>query len=279
MVVSFHGYDFSTWPRKMGRSVYKDLFNTVDSVTANSSHTAQKLRALGCPEGKLHILPMGVDLREFPLRERARRADEGRRTKDEGVGAGERVRMLTVGRLVAKKGVEYSIRAVAQLRDKHPCITYDIVGDGPLRVELESLVDQLKLRDTVVFHGAKDSNYVRRLMSQAHIFVLSSVTASDGDQEGQGLVLQEAQASGLTVLATEHNGFAESIVPNKSGFLVPERDVEALAERLDFLLAHPDLWPEMGRTGRKLVEDRYDSSKLSLQLASLYEQVIEQFRL
>jgi len=279
MVVSFHGYDFSTWPGKMGRSVYKDLFDTVDAVTANSSHTAQKLRVLGCPEGKLHILPMGVDLRDFTFRERALRADEGRKTKDEGVGAGERVRLLTVGRLVEKKGVEYSIRAVAQSRDKHPYVTYHIVGDGPLRGQLEDLVEQLKLRDTVVFHGARDSSYVRRLMLQAHIFVLSSVTASDGDQEGQGLVLQEAQACGLPVLATEHNGFAESIAPGQSGFLVPERDVDALAQRLDFLLEHPDLWPQMGRTGRKLVEDRYDSSKLSLQLVSLYEQAIEQFRL
>ncbi|MGI8588345.1 MAG: glycosyltransferase [Chloroflexia bacterium] len=265
LVVSFHGYDFSAWPRAEGAGVYARLFGTADAVTVNSEHTRARLAELGCPPGKLHKLPVGVDLEAFPFRERAPEP-------------GEPVRVLTVGRLVEKKGLEYSILAVAAIRQTQSALHYDIVGDGPLRPQLEKLVRELGLQDVVTLHGALDGDTVRRMMANAQIFVLASVTAADGDEEGQGLVLQEAQASGLPVLATEHDGFAESIIPGRSGFLVPERDVEGLAERLAWLLERPELWPQMGRAGREHVEERYDIHKLNRQLEALYARVISNFQ-
>ncbi len=265
LVVSFHGYDFSAWPRAEGAGVYTRLFGVADAVTVNSEHTRARLAELGCPPGKLHKLPVGVDLDAFPFRERAPEPDEP-------------VRILTVGRLVEKKGLEYSIRAVAAIRQRHPAIHYDIIGDGPLRARVEELVRELGLQEVVTLHGALDGDTVRRMMASAHIFVLASVTATDGDEEGQGLVLQEAQASGTPVLATQHDGFAESIVPGRSGFLVPERDVEALAERLAWLLEHPERWPQMGRAGRGHVEEHYDIRKLNRQMEALYARVISNFQ-
>jgi colanic acid/amylovoran biosynthesis glycosyltransferase len=126
----------------------------------------------------------------------------------------------------------------------------------------------------VSFHGACAATEVRRLFAQAHVFVLASVSL-DGDQEGQGLVLQEAQAAGLPVLATLHGAFPEAIVPGKSGFLVPECDVAALAERLCFLLEHASLWPEMGREGRAFVQERFDIRRLNRQLIELYDQLAQ----
>lgn len=265
MLVSFHGYDFSAWPRKRDSDVYARLFSTIDGVTVNSEHTTRRLEELGCPSRKLYKLPMGLDLASFQFHERT-------------YNAGEPVRLLTVGRLVEKKGIEYSIRAVAQLLEKRPELRYNIVGDGPLRPALEELIKQLGLGDRVTLRGALDSNRVRQLMDEAHIFVLASVTASDGDQEGQGLVLQEAQASGMPVVATDHNGFSESIVPGESGFLVPERDSKSLAEQLDYLIEHAESWPLMGRKGREHVEAHYDARKLSRRLASIYEDLIETFQ-
>jgi colanic acid/amylovoran biosynthesis glycosyltransferase len=98
-----------------------------------------------------------------------------------------------VGRLTEKKGIEYSIRAVAIAREKYPKLHYDIIGDGPLRSHLEEVIDELGVGDIVVMHGARDTNYVREIMRNAQLFMLSSVTAESGDVEGQGLVLQEAQ--------------------------------------------------------------------------------------
>jgi colanic acid/amylovoran biosynthesis glycosyltransferase len=189
---------------------------------------------------------------------------------------GEPVRILTVGRLVEIKGHEYAIRAMARLREQGRSVRYVIVGDGPLRKKLETLVKDLNAEEIVAFHGAADSSEVGRLMNEAHLFVLASVSI-EGDQEGQGLVLQEAQAWGLPVVATNHGALPEGLLPDRSGWLVPERDVSALAERLGHLIEHPELWPEMGRLGSRFVAERYDICQLNRQLIQLYQGVIRDF--
>ncbi len=151
---------------------------------------------------------------------------------------------------------------------------YHIVGDGPLRKSIEMLIKQLSIQDKVNLLGWRTQDEIRQLYADAHIFVLSSVTASNGDKEGQGLVIQEAQASGLPVISTLHNGIPEGILDGKSGFLVPERDVDALAEKLIYLIEHPEIWPEMGRAGRAYVEANYDINKLNDRLVEIYKEVL-----
>lgn len=260
MIVSFHGYDFSTRPRSEGRDMYRKLFDTVDAVTVNSEYTRQQVEKLGCPVAKLYKLPVGFDPIEIPFRERTRRPDES-------------IRILTLARLTEIKGHEYALRAVAKLRERHPAIRYDIVGDGPLRKKLEQLIGQLGLQETVTLHGACVGAELKRFLAEAHLFVLASVNV-EGDREGQGLVLQEAQAAGLPVVATIHGALPEGMLPGRSGFLVPERDVDALAERLDYLVKHPEMWPKMGRDGRRFVEGHYDIRKLNSVLEGLYFRTI-----
>ncbi len=134
------------------------------------------------------------------------------------------------------------------------------------------------LEDVLTLHGAGSESYVRSKMAEAHIFLVPSVTASNGDTEGQGLVLQEAQACGLPVLATDHNGFPEGMLPGRSGFLVPERDIAGMAAKLAYMVEHPDNWPHWGRAGRAHVEAHYDHRKLSLRLENLYKQAINSYR-
>ncbi len=265
LVVSFHGYDFSTLPRKQGPALYEKLFATADAITVNSQCTWAQVEKLGCPPGKLHKVLMGLRLEDYPFVERT-------------IRPGEPVRILTVARLVEKKGLEYSIRAVAQAHARHPALRYDIVGEGPLRPRLEALIRELGMNDRIFLHGARPANEVGEYLAGAHLFVLASVTAADGDQEGQGLVLQEAQASGLPVLATDHAAFAEGIAPGKSGFLVPERGVEALAARLGELISHPETWPAMGRAGRDFVAAHFELAQLTRQLAAVYEHAMEAYR-
>ncbi len=265
-IVTFHGYDFSSWPRREGRGTYSKLFETVDAVTTHSDHALQELRMLGCPPSKLHRLPVSsVDTSEFPFRERVLKPDEP-------------ARILTVARLVEKKGLDYSIRAVAQVSEAHPEIRYDIIGEGPLRSKIEALIQQLGMERSINLHGAHDRDYVRRLIAEAHLFILASVTATDGDQEGTPVSLMEAQASGLPVLSTRHSGIPEVVLDGQSGFLVPERDVSALAERLIYLLNHPQVWPEMGRSGRKHIEEGYDIRKLALQQVELYQATVKEYQ-
>jgi len=261
LCVSFHGYDFSTLPRQEGSGMYRKLFKTADAVTVNSQYTCSQVEKLGCPPGLLHLLPVGLDPTQFPFRERSRKLSEP-------------VRLLTVARLVPIKGHEYVIRAVARLRDEGCNIFYNIVGDGPLKETLSSLIHELNLDQTVTLHGSLDSLGINHLFDCSHIFVLASVSVN-GDQEGQGLALQEAQAAGLPVIATNHGALPEGMSAGESGFLVPERDVTALTERLKYLVAHPEEWASMGHKGRAFVEKKFDIQRLNRKLSVIYEIMVE----
>ena len=92
--------------------------------------------------------------------------------------------------------------------------------------------------------------------------------------EGQGVVLVEAQACGLPVVATKHNAFPETVCDGKSAFLVPEKDVDALAEKLEYLIIHPEIWPQMGTAGREYVQKNYDIKTLNQKLARIYQALL-----
>jgi colanic acid/amylovoran biosynthesis glycosyltransferase len=262
-VVSFHGYDFTTIPRKEGRNVYAKLFETADAITANSQFTMQRLIELGCPKNKSCCLPMGVDPAQFPFRERTRTSNEP-------------VRILVIARLVPIKGVNVALETIAKVKEFCPQVQLDIVGDGPLRADLELQARKLALDDVVHFRGALGGEPLQHLVDGAHLFLHLSVT-TDGDQEGQGLVLQEAQAAGLPIVATRHGAFPEGVLDGESAFLVPERDPVSAAARLRYLIEHPEIWPTMGRKGRAFVETSFNIRHLSEKLEELYQCVIRNF--
>ena len=262
MITTFHGFDVNKYAIRTVQDVYRSLFGKGDLYTANTTFTANKVVALGCPPDKLVKLPVGLDMSKFTFQPRK-------------PFPGEAIRIITVARLVEKKGIEYSIRAAAKVAKEYPNLKYQIVGDGYLRQSLEDLIAELGVEDKVELLGWKTQDEVRKLYKEAHIFVLSSVTASNGDQEGQGLVLQEAQAMGLPVLSTLHNGIPDGVLDGKSGFLVPERDVNALAEKMSYLIEHPEIWGEMGRAGRVHVEDHYNCDKLNDRLVEIYRELTD----
>ena len=265
LVVSFHGYDYSSVPRKEGMDVYRRLWGAADAVTVNSDYTAGCVRRLGCPSVKLHKLPMSIPVANIPFHPRS-------------LSSGEPIRLLTVARLVPIKGHEYVIRALSLCRDRDCHLEYHVVGDGPLRESLRKLVDELDLTSTVHFHGACDEAALARHYRENHIFILASVSM-EGDAEGQGLVLQEAQASGMPVLATRHGALPEGMIEGQSGYLMPERDVEAMAETIMLLARQTERWPAMGEAGRGFATRQYDARDLNRALVDLYRDVAGQFTL
>ncbi|MGB3193589.1 MAG: glycosyltransferase [Limnoraphis sp.] len=261
LITSFHGGDINSSAWYSSEGTYQQLFHLGDQFTVNSNFTADRVIALGCPPEKIVKLPMGLNLSLYQFKARYLQANEP-------------VEILTVARLVEKKGIEYSIRAVAQVLKQYPNLIYRIVGDGVLRESLEQLIQELDVSKNVKILGWMTQEEVRQLYTDSHIFILSSVTARDGDKEGQGLVLQEAQAMGLPVLSTIHNGIPDGVLDGKSGFLVPEKDVDALAEKLTDLIRNPEQWLEMGRVGRAFIEENYDINKLNDQLVNIYSKLI-----
>jgi len=262
LVASFYGYDVSKYPRVHGDRVYEPLFREAAAVIALGPSMVDRLETLGCPADRLEIVGIGVDTKHFPFRERTGRID------------GQPVRLLTVARLVEKKGIEYALEAIAQVQARHPNLRYDIIGDGVRREALEEQANRLGLGDCVFFLGARTEAGVRQAMEEADLFLLPSVTAADGDEEGTPTVLMEASSTGLPVLSTHHSGIPEVVIDGVTGYLVPEGDSVALAERLGNLLDHPSTWASLGRAGHRHIARHYDQKVLSERLEGVYRTVL-----
>jgi colanic acid/amylovoran biosynthesis glycosyltransferase len=261
-VTTFHGYDLSIYINEKGNKVYDSLFKAGDFFLPISERWKEKLIELGCEEQRIAVHRMGIDTSRFAFTPRKPREDG-------------KVHILTVARLVEKKGVQYGIQAVAEVLKKYPHVEYRIAGDGPLRSELQSLIDALNINGHVTLLGWKRQEEIVELIRNADILLAPSVTSKDGDQEGIPVVLIEALSQGLPVLSTRHSGIPELVQDGESGFLVPERDADALAEKLEYLIEHPEIWPEMGRAGRDYVARYYDINKLNDQLVSLYQRLLD----
>ncbi len=144
LVVNFHGFDVSGWPKTQGRNCYAQLFEIASAYVVNSEHLRRRALVLGCPQDKIVKIPAAWDITNFPYA--VHRREEG-----------AAMRVLTVARLVEKKGVEDAIAAIALVRKTYPDVHYDVVGDGPLRSRIEALIDALDLRETVTLHGAQSA--------------------------------------------------------------------------------------------------------------------------
>lgn len=263
LIVSFHGYDFCTVPRREGSQVYQRLWPCADRVIANSQYTSTRLCTLGCTESKIAVLPVGLLPADYPVR---------MRTNHDGP-----VRILTVARLVEIKGHADALRAIVQIRGAGRNVEYHVAGDGPLRQRLTSLVTELNLENVVRFHGSQTETQVREHFANADVFLLTSRSV-EGDAEGQGLVLQEAQASGLPVVATRHGAFPEGIAPENARWCCAEGDPNAIARALLALLEARTEWPAIGKAGREFVCARYDIRVLNERLVELYRDTVMRHR-
>lgn len=260
-ITTFHGADATVkYSGSENFHRYDDLFQTTDLCTVNSCFIMNILRDHGAEENKLIKLQNGVIISKFPYVKKTRGKDEP-------------FRLLTISRLVEFKGTEFAIRAVAKLLDKWPDIRYLIVGDGPLKNSLAELVEASGAGKNIEFLGRKNHNEIIDLYARCHVFLLPSIVGDDGHAEGQGVVLLEAQASGLPVIATNTGGIPENIIHGKTGFLVPERDPAALAEKIEYLLKNEDKLQELGGAGRKHIEQNYDMDKMNDNLVELYQRV------
>src|SRR5262249_21904059 len=218
-----------------------------------------RLRTLGCPAAKIRVQPIGVDVGAF---------SPGQPPLDHPP------RVLTVARLVEKKGVDVLLAAVARLRPELPDLVCDVVGDGPLRARLEAKATASGLGVAVRFHGAQPQSPVLELMRAAHCFVLASTTAADGDEEGTPIVLMEASSAALPVISTWHSDIPEVVRDGETGLLVQAGDAEALALGLGRLLRDPELRRRLGANGRRYVAERFDVPVLAARLEALYREVL-----
>jgi len=184
------------------------------------------------------------------------------------------VQIVSIARLVEKKGLEYGIRAVAKLAQTKPNLKYFIVGDGLLRKKLEDLIYELDVSNIVELLGWKQQQEVLEILEQAHLLLAPSVTGIDDDQEGIPVVLMEAMAGGIPIISTYHSGIPELVENGISGFLVPEKDVDTLTEKLSYLIDQSAIWSDMGQAGRMYVEKNFEINQLNDQLVETYQSIV-----
>lgn len=273
LVASFYGHDVSVFPREHGRDVYRPLFAAAHALVSLSGQMDDRLVALGADVRRLRRVPLAVDEAACGAGPRPHATAEA----DAGVSAGapDAPRILTVARLTEKKGLEHALRAVALLRHELPGLRYEVIGEGPLRPRLEALARELAVHDVVRFVGARDGGVVHQRMREADVFLLPSVTAADGDEEGTPTVLLEAGACGLPVVSTLHAGIPEIVRDGESGYLVPEGDHEALAGCLRVLLRSPERRRAMGEAGRRRVLAEHTTAAVAGRLEALYAELLE----
>jgi len=230
------------------------LFETGASFVCVSEYIRRRAIEWGYPAERTVVLPIGVDtgvIKPVPF--------------------AETPRIVHVARLVEVKGTADLLRAFATVRRALPSAELVVVGDGPLRAQLGALATQLGVAAAVRFLGALPHAEVLAEIGAAQVLCLPSATAPNGAEEGLGLVLLEAAASGRPVVGTDHGGIPEAVVDGVNGYLVPERDPAALADRLLALLADPGLGERLGAAGRQMVERRYDLQTQTAKLESLYQ--------
>lgn len=260
LITTFRGYDISWYVHEYGEQVYDELFKKGDFFYTNCEFFRQRAIQLGCDENKIVVHGSGIDCSRFKFKSRY--------PDTSGL-----ISIATTGRLIEKKGIEYAIRAVAKVVKVYPKIEFNIIGDGELKQHFIKIIQELNIVDKVHLKGWRNQKEIIDILDETHIFVAPSVTASDGNQDAPVNTLKEAMAMGLPVIATLHGGIPELVEDGISGFLVPERDDSAIAEKLIYLIEHPQIWQQLGFHGRKKVETEYDINKLNSELVEIYQQV------
>lgn len=176
--------------------------------------------------------------------------------------------ILSVSHLIPTKGLNLNLRALSQLVRKYPNLYYTVVGDGPIKKELERLVKDLGLEGYVEFTGPQPYSRTMKYMTICDIFSLPSW------QEGFGVVYLEAMAHGKPVIGCRGEGIEDVIEHDKTGLLVKPRNMDSLVEALDFLLSHPDEARAMGERARKLVLENYTWEKNAEKTIKVYGEVL-----
>lgn len=245
-------------------TMYTELFAQADHFLPVCNYFKKKLVSLGCPSKKITVQHSAINCDLFAYQER------------KPLSPKKNINIITIGRLVEKKGIKFAIRAIARLVKTYPRINYTIIGDGPLYKKLEILIQRLHLEKNITLQGWLNQEEIRNYLFTADIFLLPAITAHDGDEEGISNVLKEAMATGLAVVSTYHSGIPELVKNGISGYLVKERNVSTLTHKMNNLIKKPNKALKMGMAGRAFVEKEFETTRQTIKLSKLFEQLVNE---
>ncbi len=262
-VTIFHGYDIS---RLLRDKRWVERYRAVAALGMHALCISQagrdRLRSIGWPESQLHVVRLGVDSTRFAFRPPSERWS----------ARGPR-RILMVARLVEKKGVHVALEAMQTLHERELDLELRVIGDGPERERLESIIADSGLT-SVRLLGALTHERTRQEFADADLYIQPSITASTGDQEGIPVSLMEAQASGIPVVSTRHSGIPELVIDGTTGWLTDEGDADGLAVAVERLSRNPAQAEQFAQAGRAHVQREFDRDTQTGRFAAYLDALI-----
>lgn len=249
--VTAHAADLYASPALLPERIGQAAF-AATCTEYNRKHLATMLGPAGSRVLRIYH---GLDLADY----------DGRRA-----GAAEPPVIVSVGQLKEKKGLQFLVEACRLLRDRGRDVHCIIIGEGPLRAELERRISALELQDHVALTGALPHPAVIDHYRRARLFALPCVVADDGDRDGIPNAILEAMAMALPVVSTTISGIPEVVRDGETGCLVPPRDVAALAGALEHLLDDPSAGSRMGAAARQFVMEEFDVQRNLVRLLDAF---------
>ena len=261
LVITFHGLP-PVGVKPVSSSDRDRYISKASKILVNTNFAKTQYINLGADPGLIEVIPQGTILDDFPF-------------KPKPFPLNNKINILTVGRLNKEKGQEYVINAIPLLMKHGFAVKYTLVGGGPDKERLIDLANNLGIADSIEIISPVPHHVLREIYNSSHIFILPSLKSQNETwDETQGVVLQEAQASGLITIATNAGGIPECIDNNISGFLINDRSSEEIKSTMLKLLSSPSDWETYQNLGRRWVEENYDINVIGNKLNEVYDNII-----
>jgi len=260
LIVNIHGQDFQQTIFK-NKKCKKNIEKTIN-ISEKTIVVSKKLKKIGekylqVNKDKIIVVPNGINMRDI-YTEKNKNIQEYN---------GKKV-ILSVSHLIKTKGIDLNLKAIAKLKQKYPDIIYLIIGKGKEKKNLKKLVNELNLKNMVIFIGEVSHYEVMEYMTSCDIFSLPSWN------EGFGVVYIEAMAHGKPVIGCKGEGIEDFVENGKTGLLVKPKDVDSLAKALGFLLSNIDEAKIIGKRSQKVVLENYTWEKNTEKTIEIYREVL-----
>jgi colanic acid/amylovoran biosynthesis glycosyltransferase len=262
LVISFYGFDYESLPYtfKEWEKRYQELFNVADLFICEGTFGAEILRLKGCPEQKIKVNHLGVDLKRFSFYKREKKENQ--------------LRLVQISNFFQKKGQIYSLQAFIQASKTCPNLSLTFVGYDieNNKAKLKKIADENNVQDKVVFLDFLDFSLLHEFLKSYDVFIQPSCYAENRDCEGGAPVaILDAEATGMPVISTTHCDIPNEVIHNKTGYLTQEKNVNALTESIvRFYRMTNETYTEFSKNARKHIEENFDAVKNSASLRNIY---------
>jgi len=255
LIVSFYGYDATSRP-KANPGYYDEFRDKFDCIVTVCEGMKPDLTRWGFKEQKMTTVPLGVDTEYFSYS-----FEEPSEAHTDA---------LLVARFVEKKGVKYALEAVDSIHEEVD-ISLRLIGDGPLRDDIEQIIEKRNLGDIVEISGYQPLSEIKAALHDADVLLAPCITPESGDKSHTPAIILQSQAAGTPVISTYHSGIPEIVDDGQTVLLVDQRDGEAMGSKVTYLLDNPEMYAEIAKDAREYVEREHSIDALSTRLQNLYQ--------